>query len=320
LSSTITLGHTDLEVFKLCLGGNVFGWTADEAQSFAVLDAYLAAGGNFIDTADSYSAFAPGNVGGESETVLGRWMRARGNRDQIVLATKVGKKPGLEGLAPATIRTALQESLERLGTDYIDLYYAHADDEQTPLEDSLEALDALVKEGTVRYIAASNYTAPRLEAALQISQRDGLAGYVAIQPQYSLVERTEYEGALADLSQSAGLACLPYWGLARGFLTGKYRAGAEVDSPRARAASHYQTDAGYRLLDVVDEVAAHHQTTVAAVALAWLAAQPAVAAPLASARTPEQLAEILPAAELELSEAEISRLTDATAQSAAGRG
>lgn len=312
MGSTISLGRTDLQVFRLCLGANVFGWTADEEASFAVLDAYVGAGGNFIDTADSYSAFAPGNVGGESEAVLGRWLAARGNRDRIVLATKVGKKPGLEGLAPGTIRRALDESLARLQTDYIDLYYAHADDEDTPLEETLGTFDALVNEGKVRYIAASNFTAPRLEEALRVSERDGLAAYVAIQPHYSLVEREEYEGPLADVAMRAELACLPYWGLARGFLTGKYRGDTQVDSPRAPAASRYATERGLRLLDTLDEVAAGHDTTVAAVALAWLAARPGVTTPLASARNPQQLADILPAAELQLSAAEVERLAAAS--------
>jgi aryl-alcohol dehydrogenase-like predicted oxidoreductase len=309
----VTLGRSELRVFPLCLGGNVFGWTADERQSFAVLDAYLAAGGNFIDTADSYSAFAPGNVGGESETVLGAWLHARGNRDEIVLATKVGKKPGLEGLAPATIRTALDESLARLQTDYVDVYFAHEDDARTPLEETLATFDELVTEGKVRHLAASNYGVERLEQALDVSDRDGFPRYVALQPEYSLVERSGYEGGLRDLCEREELACLPYWGLARGFLTGKYRPGVTVDSPRAGAASVYQTEAGLHLLDVLADVAAEHSSPVASVALAWLIAQPGVVVPLASARNPEQLAEILPAAELELSAEELQLLADASA-------
>jgi aryl-alcohol dehydrogenase-like predicted oxidoreductase len=313
VTSMVSLGRTELRVFPVCLGGNVFGWTADERQSFAVLDAYVAAGGNFIDTADSYSAFAPGNVGGESETVLGAWLQARGNREEIVMATKVGKKPGLEGLAPVTIRTALDESLARLQTDYVDLYFAHVDDEQTPLEESLATLDELVKEGKVRHLAASNYGAERLEQALQVSDRGGLARYAALQPEYSLVVRSGYENGLRELCEREDLACLPYWGLARGFLTGKYRPGATVDSPRASAASVYQTQAGLHLLDVLADVAANHSTSLASVALAWLIAQPGVVVPLASARNPEQLAEILPAAELKLGTDELELLTDASA-------
>jgi aryl-alcohol dehydrogenase (NADP+) len=309
----VTLGRTELEVFSLCLGGNVFGWTADEQASFDVLDAYVAAGGNFIDTSDSYSSFAPGNVGGESETLLGRWFAARGNRSSIVLATKVGRKPVRMGLSAANIRVAFEESLERLQTDYVDLYYAHADDPDTPLEETLATFDALVKEGKVRHIAASNYGSARLEEALRVSEREGLERYVALQPQYSLVERAGYDGELQDLCVREGLACVPYWVLARGFLTGKYRPGAEVDSPRAGAASKYLDERGLRVLDALDGVAAAHRTTVAAVAIAWVAAQPAVAAPIASARNTEQLAQILPAAELELSREELELLSDASA-------
>jgi aryl-alcohol dehydrogenase-like predicted oxidoreductase len=308
----VKLGRSELDVFPLCLGGNVFGWTADEQQSFAVLDAYLAAGGNFIDTADAYSAFAPGNQGGESETVLGNWLSARGNREHVVLATKVGRMPGLEGLAPETIRTGVENSLRRMQTDYIDLYWAHADDPDTPLADTLRTFDELIKAGKVRHIAASNYSAARLEEALQVSDREGLARYIAVQPQYSLVERDEYEGELADLCVREGLSCVPYWALARGFLTGKYRPGTEVDSPRAGQASAYLDERGLRVLTALDQVAAARDTTVAAVALAWVVAQPAVAAPIASARNTQQLAESLPMAELMLSSEELTALREAS--------
>jgi aryl-alcohol dehydrogenase (NADP+) len=298
-------------VFGLCLGGNVFGWTADEAESFAVLDAYVAAGGNFIDSSDSYSAFAPGNVGGESETALGGWFASRGNRADVVLATKVGRKPDRKGLTRVNIRTAVAESLERLQSDYIDLYYAHADDPDTPLEETLNAFDELVREGKVRHIAASNYSAPRLAAALEISDREGLARYVALQPHYSLVERDQYEGELSELCVREEMACVPYWALARGFLTGKYRPGVEVDSPRAGAASKYLEDErAVAALAALDRIADAHQTTVPAVALAWVRAQPAVAAPIASARNPRQLGEILPGATLELTDAELSELAN----------
>jgi len=301
------LGRSELDVFGLCLGGNVFGWTADESQSFEVLDAYAATGGNFIDSSDSYSAFAPGNRGGESETVLGNWFASRGNRADIVLATKVG-------LSRANIRTAVAESLERLQSDYIDLYYAHADDPDTPLEDTLRAFDELVNEGTVKYIAASNYSAPRLAQALEISDREGLARYVALQPHYSLVERHQYEGELAELCVREGLACVPYWALARGFLTGKYRPGVHVDSPRAGAAAKYlEDDRAVAVLAALDRIAASRETTVPAVALAWVRAQPAVIAPIASARTPQQLGEILPGATLELSKDGLRELSDVSA-------
>jgi aryl-alcohol dehydrogenase-like predicted oxidoreductase len=300
---------TDLDVFGLCLGGNVFGWTADQSQSFAVLDSYVDAGGNFIDSADSYAAFAPGLVGGESETVLGSWLSARHNRERIVLATKVGRHPSLLGLAPSTIHAALEASLRRLQTDYVDLYYAHADDPETPLDETLETFDELIRAGKVRWIAASNYTAPRLAEALAISDRRGLARYAALQPHYSLVARSGYEGALQALCVAEDLACVPYWGLERGFLTGKYRTGGpQVDSPRAAQASKHLDNRGRAILSALDEISSARVTPIAAVALAWLRSRPAVVAPVASARTPAQLAELLPAAELELSPSEVEQL------------
>jgi aryl-alcohol dehydrogenase-like predicted oxidoreductase len=307
------IAGTELEVFPLCLGGNVFGWTADQAASFAVLDAYTAAGGNFIDTADGYSSWIPGHSGGESETVIGNWHTARGNRDQLVIATKVAKKPDRPGLSAQNIRVAAEESLARLKTDRIDLYYAHHDDEEVPLEESLGAFDELVREGKVRYVAASNYTAPRLAEALRVSEREGLARFVALQPHYNLVER-DYEGDLAELCERESLSCVPYFALAMGFLTGKYRPGQNgVESPRAEGASKYLEGRGPAVLAALDEIAAAHDTTVAAVALAWLAAQPTVAAPIASARSAEQLADLLPVAELELTDGELARLSDASA-------
>jgi aryl-alcohol dehydrogenase-like predicted oxidoreductase len=308
------LGTTDLNVHPLCLGSNVFGWTADERASFAVLDAYAAAGGNFVDTADSYSHWVPGHAGGESERIIGRWMAGRGNRDEMVIATKVGQQPGAAGLSADVIRRQAEGSLQRLGTDRIDLYYAHIDDESVPLEETLGALDALVREGKVRHVAASNYTAARLREALEVSEREGLAAYRALQPLYNLVERDEYEGKLADLCAERGIAAVPYFGLAKGFLTGKYRpGGAPVRSERAEGASAHLENGGVRVLDALDDVAAAHETTVAAVALAWLAAQPTVAAPIASARTPEQLADLLPLADLALTDDELTRLTAASA-------
>jgi aryl-alcohol dehydrogenase-like predicted oxidoreductase len=308
---TVQLGSTGIAVSPLCLGGNVFGWTADEEESMTVLDAYAAAGGNFVDTADGYGNWVEGNPRGMSERIIGRWMAARGNRDELVIATKVGRAQGMRGLADATIRTGVEESLERLGTDRIDLYYAHADDPDTPLEETMAAFDALVREGKVRHVAASNYSAPRLAEALRVSDGEGLARYVGLQPEYNLVERTEYEGELQDLCVAEGLACMPYYALASGFLTGKYRPGGpDVESARAASAGkHLEGRAG--VLDVLDDVAAAHSTTVAAVALAWLRAQPGVTAPIASARTPEQLAELLPMAELELAPEELDRLTRA---------
>jgi aryl-alcohol dehydrogenase-like predicted oxidoreductase len=308
------LATTELTVFPLCLGGNVFGWTADEPQSFAVLDAYVAAGGNFIDTADGYSSWAPGNRGGESEAIIGNWLVARGNRDDLVIATKVGKGPGAEGLAPATIRRAAEASLARLRTDRIDLYYAHMDDTATPLADTLAAFGELIAEGKVRHIAASNYEAPRLVEALELARSGELPAYVAIQPNYNLVHREGYEGALAELCLREGVACVPYFALASGFLTGKYRVGGpDTGSPRAGTARGHLGERGLAVLAALDEIAADRATTVAAVALAWLAAQPTVTAPIASARTPEQLADLLPVAGLALSDAELQRLSAASA-------
>src|SRR3954471_4314178 len=271
------LGSSDLEVFPLTLGGNVFGWTADEAQSFAVLDAYTAAGGNFVDTADSYSAWVDGNSGGESETVIGKWLAARGNRDDVVIATKVSQHPDFPGLTATNIKAAADASLQRLGTDHIDLYYTHFDKPEVPVEEIIGTLDELVKAGKVRNIAASNISPERLRASLEFSEREGLARYVALQPHYNLVSRDTYEGELRDVAARHGLAAVPYFSLAAGFLTGKYRPGTTVDSARAsRAAEHLETERGRRVLTVLDEVAAAHDAPVATVALAWLAAQPTI--------------------------------------------
>ncbi|MBW4715636.1 aldo/keto reductase [Saccharothrix obliqua] len=307
------LGTSDLDVSRLSLGGNVFGWTADEEASFAVLDAYTEAGGNFVDTADVYSAWGDGHVGGESETIIGKWLRSRGNRDRVVVATKVGmlNVGGLDNLKAETIATAAENSLRRLGVDHIDLYYAHQDDADTPQEETLAAFDALVRAGKVRHVAASNFTADRLTSALAVSEREGFAKYVALQQHYNLVERG-YEGELAEAVAKAGLSSAPYFSLAKGFLTGKYRPGVEVESVRAGGASAYLDERGLRVLAVLDEVAEARGTTVAAVALAWLAAQPTVAAPIASARTVEQLADLLPVLELELTADEVARLSAAS--------
>jgi aryl-alcohol dehydrogenase-like predicted oxidoreductase len=308
------LGLSDLEVFPLALGGNVFGWTADQDRSFAVLDAYTAAGGNFIDTADSYSAWVEGNKGGESETIIGRWLKERGNRSDVVIATKVSQHPEYPGLSAANIKAAADASLKRLGTDYIDLYYTHFDKPEVPVEEIIGALDELVKAGKVRHIAASNISAERLTASLDFSEREGLARYVAIQPHYNLVSRDTYEGELRDLAERSGLAAVPYYALASGFLTGKYRPGASVDSPRAAGATkHLETERGRNVLAALDEVARAHDAEVATVALAWLAAQPTVVAPIASARTPEQLPALLAVADLRLTDDELARLTEASA-------
>lgn len=304
VAARVRLGDTGLDVFPLCLGGNVFGRSADEQQSFAVLDAYAQAGGNFIDTANIYAE-------GASERIVGRWMAARDNREQMVVATKVGmgSRPGL---APARIHKAAEESLRALQTDYIDLYYAHQDDPDTPLQDTLAAFDELVKAGRARHIAASNYSAPRMAQALETSQREGLVRYAALQPHYNLVVRGEYEGELQQLCERERIPCLPYFALAQGFLTGKYRPGEPPpQSHRAARASAYMDERGERVLRALDEVSQAHATTVPAVALAWLLAQPTVAAPIASARTVEQLEGLLPVATLALSEAELALLGEA---------
>jgi len=299
------------------MGGNVFGWSADEESSFAILDAYAGAGGNFIDTADSYGARTNNGVGGVSEQVLGRWFAARGNRSSLVLATKVAMKQSRLGLAGANILAAADESLERLGTDYIDLYYAHRDDPETPLEETLGAFDTLVRAGKVRYIAASNYTAPRLAEALAVSEREGFARYSALQNHYNLLERAEFETETAPFLAKEPIPSLPYFGLARGFLAGKYRPDVEVESVRAEGAGKYRTEQGYAVLSALDGIAAEHGVPVAAVSLAWLAAQPTVAAPIASARTVEQLAELLPSVGLELAADELDALSAASAYASA---
>jgi aryl-alcohol dehydrogenase-like predicted oxidoreductase len=309
----VRLADTELDVFPLCLGGNVFGWTIDEERSFAVLDAYVEAGGNFIDTADTYGRRGSGGPG-ESERIIGRWIAARGSRDELVIATKVGMYPDLSGLSARTIREAIHRSLERLGIETVDLYYAHQDDPDTPLEETLGAFQALISDGKIRHAAASNYSASRLREALRLGEGEGMASYVALQPHYNLMERAEYEQELAPVCEQGGLGCLPYFSLARGFLTGKYRpGGAPVQSPRADSvAASYLNERGFAVLDALDEVAAAQQTTIAAVALAWLLAQPTVVAPVASATSPAQLAQLLPATSLELTVGQLQRLDAAS--------
>jgi aryl-alcohol dehydrogenase-like predicted oxidoreductase len=301
--------HTDLDVSSLCLGGNVFGWTADRDESFAVLDGFLAGGGNFIDTADVYMAGAPGNSGGESETIIGEWVKARGNRDDVIVATKVGKFPGLDNIRAETIRTATENSLRRLGFETIDLLYTHFDDPETPVAETLGAYAELIAEGKVRHIAASNFSPARLTEALETTDRDGLPRYVALQPHYNLMER-EYEQELEPLCEREGLACFPYYSLAKGFLTGKYRPGGEqVESVRAEGASAYLDDRGEAMLAALDEIAAAHEVEVAAVAIAWLREQPTVLAPIASARNESQLAPLLAGMTLQLSDTELASLS-----------
>lgn len=309
-----TIPNTELDVFPICLGGNVFGWTANERQSFAVLDAYAAAGGNFVDTADAYSAWVPGHQGGESETIVGRWLASRKQKGRFFVATKVGLAPGFKGLTAKNIYAAVEHSLRRLGVERIDLYYAHLDDSATPLAETLGAFGVLVREGKLRHVAASNYSAARLKEAISTARRNGLPAYVALQPHYNLLQRSVYEGELAALCARERIGCLPYYALAKGFLSGKYRPGHAVESARAQGASAYLDARGIALLDVLDRVAEQHATTVAAVSLAWLLAQPTVVAPIASARTVEQLHELLPAATLCLSADELAQLDQVTGQ------
>jgi aryl-alcohol dehydrogenase-like predicted oxidoreductase len=295
----------DLDVYGLCLGGNVFGWTADRDASFAVLDAYVEAGGNFIDTADTY--MRP-NLG-ISETIIGEWMAARGNRDALVIATKVGSEGGLSA---ANIAARVDGSLTRLGTDRIDLYYAHKDDGSVEVEETVRAFDALVRDGKVRHVAMSNTTGERLAESLALAEREGLARYEWLQPHYNLVERSGYEAEFAPVVERFGLAVAPYYALASGFLTGKYRGDSGGDSPRAEKASSYLDERGRRVLEALDSAAAEHEVPVAAVAIAWLLAKPGVVSPIASARTPEQLADVLPGVSLTLSADQLTRLDEAS--------
>jgi aryl-alcohol dehydrogenase-like predicted oxidoreductase len=289
----ITIPETDLVVHELCLGTNVFGWSADESESHAVLDAYRAHGGNFVDTADMYSSWKEGNVGGESETIIGNWMKKQGNRDQMVVATKVAKLPTRPGLNPANILAACDDSLKRLQTDHIDIYYAHHDDPTIPLEDVLGAFAQLIAEGKVRYIAASQYTGARLQEALDVSAKHNLPSYIALQDQYNLVSRNPFETEQQPVLAANGISVIPFYGLARGFLSGKYREGKVVESVRADGVKEFATPKGYQILSVMDEIAAAHKSSVSAVSLAWLRSNPQLSTPIASARTVEQLEEIV---------------------------
>ncbi len=316
------LGTTTLMVSKICLGTNIFGWTTSTTETYAVLDAYLAGGGNFIDTADVYSVWVDGHSGGEAESLIGAWMSARGNRDQVVIGTKVGNLPGREGLAPSNIIQAAEESLQRLGTDYIDVYYAHTDDASVPLEDSLGAFGDLISAGKVRYIAASNYSAPRLAEALAIARDQGLPRYAALQPHYNLIERDHYEGALQELCVAEDLPCLPYYSLAHGFLTGKYGGSTAPDTRRnldGFRGSDFLGEVGGKVVTRLREIGADHDVAPAAVALAWLLTRPQVVAPIASARSPEQIADLLPAMALELTREEIDALSAQAMDSELGR-
>lgn len=305
------LGRSGLQVSPLMLGGNVFGWTADEATSFRILDRFVEAGGNFIDTADVYSRWAEGHVGGESETILGKWFAKSGKRSKIVLATKLGMDmgDGKEGLRPEYIRKAVEASLQRLQTDHIDLYQSHKDDGNTPLADTLGAYAELIAAGKVRAIGASNYKSDRLRAALELASTEGLPRYECLQPQYNLVERADYENTLEPVIQEFGIGVVPYFALAAGFLTGKYRSAADAEGKaRGKMVGKYANEHGFGVVKALDEVAREVGGNPTQVALAWLMAAPSITAPIASATSLEQLEDLIKATTLKLPQAAIDKL------------
>jgi hypothetical protein len=305
------LGASGLATPRLVLGGNVFGWTAKGEEAFRILDRFVAAGGTMIDTADVYSKWVPGNSGGESETLIGEWLRRRGRRDDVLIATKIGYD---EGLSAAVIERGIDASLARLGTDYVDLYFSHKDDPATPLEETLAAFDRMVRAGKVRAVGASQIEADRLRDALDVSARDGLAAYSVLQTWYNLVDRPRYEGPLRDVVVERGLGMVAFYGLAMGYLTGKYRSEADAGkSVRGGRMAEYMAGSGPRVLAALDEVAAEAGATPAQVALAWLAAQPGVTAPIASATSAVQLDELLGVLDLELTSGQLERLGAASA-------
>ncbi|MEX2237575.1 MAG: aldo/keto reductase [Dehalococcoidia bacterium] len=307
------LGKTDLKVSPLCLGTMQWGWTADEGEAGQTMDAFVAAGGNFIDTADIYSNWVKGNHGGVAEEMIGRWMKERGNRDQLVVATKLRGKmwdgPDGEGLSRSHVMRAAEDSLRRLQVDTIDLYQTHWPDTSTPIEETLRAFDDLIKAGKVRYIGASNYSAELLQEAIDVAERENLPRFATLQPNYSLVKRREFEGGPMPICEKEGIAVIPYSPLAAGFLTGKYRAGRTVRSARRERTNEYMNERGFAVLEVLDRVAEAHSVAPAAVALAWLLANPVIAAPIAGANSPEQLADQLPAIDLRLTPKEVEELT-----------
>lgn len=310
----ISIGNSDLKVGRLNLGGNVFGWTLDEKQSFDILDAFAAGGYNFIDTANTYSWWVNG-IGGQSETIIGNWMKARGNRAQMVIATKVGSqtKEHPIDISRKHILQSVDESLQRLQTDYIDLYYTHFDDGTTPVEETMSTYDALVKAGKVRYIAASNLTPARLQESFDVSEKNGYAKYIALQPHYNLVERAGYEKDYAPLVEKYGLSVFPYWALAAGFLTGKYRNEADLEkSVRGGGVKKYLDEKGLKVLAALDTVSAKHSSKPASVALAWLMAQPHIGAPIASATSKAQLDDLSAAVKLSLDADDLKLLDEAS--------
>lgn len=312
------LGYSGLEIAPLALGGNVFGWTADENASLKILDAFVAGGFNLVDTADYYSVWQPGHKGGESETVIGTWLKRSGVREKVVLATKVGLEiaPDKKGLSKKYILRSAEDSLRRLQTDYIDLYQSHTDDTTTPLQETLEAYAQLIKDGKVRAIGASNYSATRLDEALRISAQMQLPTYQSLQPEYNLYDRAGYEADLEQLCLKKGVGVICYFGLARGFLTGKYRTTADLrKSVRGDGIKKYLNDRGFRILAALDQTAKEHGATPAQIALAWLMARPSIAAPIASATSVQQLEELMKAAAITLSKEDLARLDTASASS-----
>jgi aryl-alcohol dehydrogenase-like predicted oxidoreductase len=310
------LGNSGLEVSPLAFGGNIFGWTVDEPTSFRLLDAFASAGFNFIDTADVYSRWVPGNKGGESETIIGNWLKSRGHRHQVMIATKVGMEmgPGQKGLSRDYIVRAVEDSLHRLQSDYIDLYQSHRDDAETPLPETLEAYAQLVKQGKVRAIGASNFSAERLTESLQVSKQFGFPSYQSLQPNYNLYDRADYEAQLEAVCLKNGLGVTPYFSLASGFLTGKYRSEADLAaSKRGQFVKKYLNDRGFRILRGLEEVAQEIHSTPARISLAWLLARPSITAPIASATSLEQLNDLIGATQLKLDGASIQRLNDASA-------
>ena len=304
------LGHSKLSVAPLALGGNVFGWSADQKQSFAVLDAFVAAGGNLIDTADGYSAWVPGNRGGESETIIGRWLKQSGKRDQVVIATKVGKWVEQQGLSPFNLQQAVERSLRRLQTDYIDLYQAHEDDSRTPLARTLGGFARLVEQGKVRVIGASNYAAARFANAQRVAEQCGLPRYETLQLPYNLMERPGYEKELEPLARREDIGVLSYYSLASGFLSGKYRQASDLAKSAVRGGSvaQYLNARGLHILAALDDIAAAHEASVAQVALAWLMGRPGITAAIASATSVTQVQELMGATELALSADDVARL------------
>jgi aryl-alcohol dehydrogenase-like predicted oxidoreductase len=310
------LGNSGLEIAPLVFGGNVFGWTVDEPTSFKLLDAFVDAGFNAIDTADTYSKWAPGHTGGESETILGKWMKRSGNRNKVIIATKVGMELGPEkkGLSRSYILRAAEDSLRRLQTGYIDLYQSHIDDADTPLEETLGAYAELIRQGKIRAIGASNYKADRLAAALETSKKAGLPQYQSLQPNYSLCERADYEAQLEPLCEKEGLGVINYYPLASGFLSGKYRSESDLGkSARSQSVKKYLNERGFKILHALDGVAKQYNATPARVSLAWLLARPSITAPIVSATSLEQLNDLMPCVELKLGRASIELLNQASA-------